>query len=995
MRQTLIEYANSLTPNLPNDRCELWLKTGHYKYLRAVYLVGQAESAQIQPLKSKMGEVKVSPSTIDTERLEEYFDTPISWQDLYDRTGQIEGGLFYYPQMPSGLPLGDYAVSAGDLITIESDHATIEEQQEVLQKFEQTTKLKFFSKIFSGKKSIHANIGLDDRMNWEDGDYLSKLCFLAFLSDPSLGSHAAIARYPGGMRKSKDGSKEQELLEHSQSRYSYEMVKAAIQSFYLIQHGVPAPTTIPPLWWGEIRKKLLEPSKHGDPKEMIVKGVEAWQKERDTEQKTIDAQRAKLSKEYSADPRSEKSFRGRAWAAIVEARKAAPSPLLKDGHSTSDRQSDTGSRTIGFCPIHGGSSGSSARVRQRNGEYRFACWTCTYDGKTRADVDMLEYAYLESGGNFHKLPRGRDADDWLILPQLENFARDFCRRNGVTMPDRQPIDKSVKKKLKAVEPPVGQPKVVQQEDPKPAPPANKVVEHKEKSKKRWAASLVRKELQAIVDQGLTSSEQEEEFIELCDRSGYAQNEIFKLFQSVKQGDEEVDLNDRFSELNGEKEDFLLPVAWYSELCGIYESTGISLSAVQAPILSVVSSLISRTRLCLKPSTGWWVKPQIWSATIGRPGTKKSFTVDIAGDPLVKIDKENMEKYWAAVARWKQDKKINDKAEAPPFVSRHCMQEFTIEALEKQLVINNGTGICILTDEMKAWFGSMGRYSKNGGSLEAARWCQFYEGRTYDRTRASDLEEEGDGQGQYIKDPIVALCGAIQPDVVIDRMRSTQKDGLIDRIAWTKAPPSMDQIEYDDPELEDYFFREGHRPKYPLFDRLENLYRILISDNTGLNLRLGSDAREVYKAFFDKMAYMGNRESIPALQPLYAKHQIHAAKFAIASHMIKRAAGEVDSLNLLIDRDTMEASVALAEHSLVIALELWLESQDSLNCEVIARKICDHYPGQTVSWTKVRSLGRSSGARNGQAFKKEEVIKIFNYMALKGYGTHNKDEFTVK
>ena len=985
MLQTLIEYANSLTPNLDNDRISLWLKTGHYKYLRATYTAGQAEEAVIQPLKPN------SPSTIELEQLEEQLGNAITWQELYERTGKIDGGLFYYPQMPVGLPLGEYAVSAGDLITIESDHATVEDQQAILQKFEEVTRLKFFAKIFSGKKSIHANLGLDDRMNWEEGDYLSKLCFLAFLSDPSLGSHAAIARYPGGMRKSKDGLKTQDLLEHSQSRYSYAIVKAAIQSFYLVQHGVSAPESIPPLWWAEVRKRLLQPDRHGDPKEMIVKGVEAWQQERDAEQKAIDAERNRLSKEYNSDPRSEKSFRGKAWAAIVEARKAVPTPVLKNGHNTGDRQSDNRSRTIGFCPLHGGNSGSSARVRIRNGEARFACWTCTFDGTTRADVDMLEYAYLESGASFQQLPRGRNADDWLILPQLENFARDFCRRNGVEMPEREPIDRTVKKKLKAVE---GQPKVVQQEksDPKPDAKPSKVVEHKAKSS-RWDPSLVRKELEAIVSKGLNEAEQDEEFISLCDRAGYNQNEIFKLFQSVKTGEEEVDLNDRFSYLDSNKQaDYLLPLDWYQDICDIYLSTGVNFFAIQAPILSVVSSLISRTRLCLKPSTGWWVKPQIWSATLGRPGTKKSFTVDIAGNPLVAIDKENMAKYKSDRARWKQRQQDGEKEPAPPFVPRHCMQEFTIEAFEKQLVVNNGTGICAFTDEMKAWLGSMGRYSKNGGALEAARWCQFYEGRTYDRTRASDFDENDGEQGQYVNDPIVSVCGAVQIDVIIEKMMATQKDGLIDRFLWTKAPPQMEGIEFDDQEIEDSYFQGGLRSQYPLFDRLDNTYRVLMSGNHGLHLRLGQEAKPIYKSFSDKMAYLGNQESIPALQPLYTKHQMHAIKIAMASHMMKMASGQISSTDLFVSSETMEAAVALAEHSLVIALELWLESQDSLNCEVIARKIRENYPGQTVSWTKVRSLGRSSG--NRVAFKKNEVAKIFNYMALKGYGTREGDKLKV-
>lgn len=994
MIQTFISYANSLAPNLDGDRIELWLKTGHYQYLRATYKAGEAESAIVRPLKAEEGK-PCKPSKINgVEELENWLDSPITWEQLYDRTTKIKDGLLYYPQMPVGLPLGDYAVDAGDMVTIEFDHSTIEQQQELLQEFERVTKLKFFSKIFSGKKSTHANLALTQRMDWSQMTHLFRLAFLTFLSDPSLGSRAAIARYPGGYRKGDGANKLQDLTEHHQARYGYQVLRNALSAFYQHRYGVTAPDFIPDQWWGEIRGKLIDPTKHGDPLPMIKRGIAPWQEEKRQEEARVNAIRRQRQSEVRQDLDAYHKYTKAAWAAIRRAREAAPRPQLGKEQKGRDRY-------VGFCPIHGGKSGTSARLREINSEWKFACWTCTHDGRTRVDIDPLEFAYLEAGHQFCELPRGNN-DDWLLLPHLEDFAREFCRRNNVTMPerkepiDKEPIDKTVKKKTP---PTKGQPKVAQQEEPIEKP-ENNVVEIKRGKNDRWTAALLKRELQALVNKGLDASEQEAEILDICDKSGYGRHEIKDLLQKIKEGDTERSLDNRFVAVsrNLENSSFCLPSYFYGGLAGLNELSGVSFAAIQVPILSVVSSLCSMVELVLVPSTGRVVRPQIWGAVVGQVGGQKSFIVNIARSPLIEKDLVVSEKYEEALRDWEKLKKSDDKAEPPELVPKFCMHDFTLEAVEKQLIINAGQGLLIHTDELKTWFGGFGRYNKGGGAFERSRWCQLYEGTSYDKSRVKDMVKGGQ-QCVYVKNPTVALCGSIQPDVLLKIMRGDTADGLTERFVLSLLPPNLPELQYDTEEVE-MVYMSGEIPRLPLHRELSHLYSSLIALNNeyrqrGEKLRifLSAGAKEINKAFHQKLCALANTEDSPFVRPLYTKHQTHALKIALASHVSRMAVGEIDRRGIRIDEDTMRDAVTLAEHSLSTAMEIWLESEDSHDYEVVAAKVCRRYPGETVKWDSVRRLSRNSS--NDPMLKKDEVIAVFKYMERRGYGTWDKEYFTVK
>ena len=76
-----------------------------------------------------------------------------------------------------------------------------------------------------------------------------------------------------------------------------------------------------------------------------------------------------------------------------------------------------------------------------------------------------------------------------------------------------------------------------------------------------------------------------------------------------------------------------------------------------------------------------------------------------------------------------------------------------------------------------------------------------------------------------------------------------------------------------------------------------------------------------------------------------------------------------------------------------SMEIWLESEDSHDYEVVAAKVCRRYPGETVKWDSVRRLSRNSS--KDPMLKKDEVIAVFKYMQRRGYGTWNEDTFTVK
>lgn len=967
MTTHLIDFANSLRPNLKDDRIELWLKAGMSRYIRARYTEGQAEAADIRPLE------RCSPSTLTPEELEKKLESPISWKQLYDKTKRTSDGLMWIPSLISGVPVSEYAQDGGDMITIEFDHISLEGQQKRLQEFEVVTGLRFFGKVFSGKKSIHAFLALDDRISADKMRHLSRLAFLCFESDPSLGEAAAFARYPGGYRSGEGADQEQTLLEHHKDRNSFDVLEASLRNFYSFRHRMKAPVTIPDAWWAELRPRLLK----GTATELIQEGLESWSARVAAEKAEHDRIRAENLKKYTRQyGTGVGSFNRDAWVAIKDARSRAPRPTLQ-GEKRKRQTSSYPGGVTGFCPLHGGNTGNSAVITESPDGWHFACWTCTHDGRTRQNVDALEYEYMNSGALFSQLPRGNSLQDWLLFPHLENFARDFCRRNGVTFPDRadyEPKNEPPKKLTTVPKKVVSQEKELPKEE---SQEESNVIPFRPKG--RWTIAELKEALNAIVREGADGSDAESRLLDIITKSGYVRSEVYPLYVKLTQGDV-PDQFDRFDYLNQEDTFCCVPYGIYGELLDLMEKVeGLNLAALQLPILSCASALYPKTRLILNPASGWVLKPAIWSVVVGAVGTAKSLAISLAGSPLIEMDREIVAQYEAERKEWEEAKKLDEKAKAPDFSIRIAGSDFTTEALLTQFYYNKGHGISYITEELCHWASSMDAYRKGGGGLDRARYLKLADGQTMDVSRKSGFTAGGQPV-MYIEEPIFSMTGAAQPDVIRGLMRGPE-DGLCERFMFA---PTLDRM------LKPSF--SGEKIKLP--SMLKTLYKNLMG-LPPLNLRLSAEAQERYKVFFDKLDTLFRAETVPSLKHLYAKHNSHCARVAMCIHMMRLASGEIDQESMcVIDDDTMIDAEKMTEYSLSVALGIWMEQKDPENRDALYRKIKESWSGQTIRWTNIRHLGRP--VKNNQMFSKQEVIQIFQCMKHKRFGTYDEanETFTV-
>lgn len=178
----------------------------------------------------------------------------------------------------------------------------------------------------------------------------------------------------------------------------------------------------------------------------------------------------------------------------------------------------------------------------------------------------------------------------------------------------------------------------------------------------------------------------------------------------------------------------------------------------------------------------WTEPMcLWCPVIALPSSMKTPAQTAALTPLDdaqrEVDRANLEaftKYAREAAAYKdrQSKKKKEKQSGaftssfekdecapvrPPRVQRMA-SDTTPESLI-QVLEHNPRGVCAVYDELTAFFGNMDRYG-GGGNQSAAAFCKsMYNGTSHTMNRKGP-----DGSGVYVRieNPIVSVCGGIQP-----------------------------------------------------------------------------------------------------------------------------------------------------------------------------------------------------------------------------------------
>jgi hypothetical protein len=221
--------------------------------------------------------------------------------------------------------------------------------------------------------------------------------------------------------------------------------------------------------------------------------------------------------------------------------------------------------------------------------------------------------------------------------------------------------------------------------------------------------------------------------------------------------------------------------------------GVDAGAPAAALVTALGSLVpAGNRLQMRQlDTEWTVKPILWTAIIGPPGSNKSATINAAMGPVQKLQSAWRKSFAADEHKRKADETRRATAEkankakpentdqvfegeaetARPRFRQKIYNDATTEALAVALC-ENPEGLLYHADELAGWLAGMDAYRAKGGK-DRAFWLQAKEGGDFTVNRK--LSER-----ICVENCAISVLGGIQPDKIRALKLGMSDDGLLQR-----------------------------------------------------------------------------------------------------------------------------------------------------------------------------------------------------------------------
>lgn len=206
---------------------------------------------------------------------------------------------------------------------------------------------------------------------------------------------------------------------------------------------------------------------------------------------------------------------------------------------------------------------------------------------------------------------------------------------------------------------------------------------------------------------------------------------------------------------------LLPSALQDYVRAASESLEVDVSYILLPVLSAMGTAVGDSRVIqLKP--GFVQPPIIWTAIIGRSGSKKSPALDEGTFPIrererdfIRQNSEALREHENDLAEWDvASRKERGLKPTPPAMRTVLMDDLTLASLASALA-ENPRGLLEKKDELSHWFASFDQFTKAQGA-DVSRWLSLHTGVLFALDRKTDRER------YRVFNPRVCIAGGIQP-----------------------------------------------------------------------------------------------------------------------------------------------------------------------------------------------------------------------------------------
>ena len=393
----------------------LWIKLGHDKFI-------YVDATDLNNIKGWHTKGKGRNRKITRSVGKDVFGFIHEWAKTND------GGVFMLYNRPDEFPLAECVTSSDD-IGIEIDHLNPDEQLALYRQFAEVTGIEFALMLSSGGSSIHAHIKTNDFLPVEQIQYFQRLAVIDFQSDPVTTRPHQPMRVPGFYRREKEAY--QELISHSDKRYSYEELIDAFRQMFEFM-GWEFPETIPDDWWREefqpIYKSGSEYDKDGKiaaTAAILAEGHESWSKRKQSDREAKQQERE----------RKRQLLNGTFTGKLIDAVNTVNALATPEDFDGVDWQFSESGHARGQCPFHTGKSGNSAWLSDRGGVWKLHCTSCTDDDPR----DLFEYKLAKAGKidiSNPKMPKGQKwKDEAEAFLEAQGFERNPPTEDKISFED--------------------------------------------------------------------------------------------------------------------------------------------------------------------------------------------------------------------------------------------------------------------------------------------------------------------------------------------------------------------------------------------------------------------------------------------------------------------------------------------------------------------------------------------------------------------------------
>jgi hypothetical protein len=292
-----------------------------------------------------------------------------------------------------------------------------------------------------------------------------------------------------------------------------------------------------------------------------------------------------------------------------------------------------------------------------------------------------------------------------------------------------------------------------------------------------------------------------------------------------------------------------------------KSIGCDEAAVALHSLSALGVACGNWRIAIKDD--WLAPPAIWTVIARSSGQQKSPALDITLDHFRDLQELHDQ----------QHEKQSKPKDAPGRPLTLWVDNATTEGLDDAFK-GNARGILYGCDELSGWLGTFGVY-KNGRSAADEGWyCQRYGGRASNSVRKSKEHRGGCAKG------VLGITGCTTVATLRSMLTQSVRDsGLMARLLIC-IPPERPR-RWTDSTVSP----EAKQSYYSLLDKL-------LGDTEPKTVRLGSEAKELFKDYFARHNTEAESLLKEELRPVYGKLEEMPARLAIILHAVAGEVGEV-------------------------------------------------------------------------------------------------------